>query len=116
MSARHVHRGDPSDEKPQAGDRCRQQRDACADIAEQFEVTAHDLATFGGGPPGAHFSRYWKRKACDESAPIGISRAAQVASCRSMSASYSTWQPNGLLKYQNQLLPNLWRPGPQNDS
>mgnify|MGYP007005567595 CR=1 FL=1 len=67
----------------------------------------------GGGPDGAQRSRYWNRKSCDASAPIGASRAAQVSSCRSMSASYSTWQPSGELKYQNQLLPNLWRPGPQ---
>ena len=32
---------------------------------------------------------------------------------RSMSASYSTWQLKGLLKYQNQFEPKRWRPGPQ---
>ena len=61
----------------------------------------------GGGPPGAHFSRCSNRNACDASGLIGVSRGAHSSSCRSMSASYSTWQPSGLLKYQNQLEPIL---------
>ena len=44
----------------------------------------------GGAPPGAHFSRCWKRKICDSSTSIGASRAVQLSSWMSMSASYST--------------------------
>lgn len=55
----------------------------------------------GGGPPGAHLGRDSNRKSCALSASIGTSHADQASSWQSLSASYSTLQPNGLATYQN---------------
>ena len=77
-------------------------------FATQPDTLAHYAPALGGGGPiGAHFSRYCSRNTWELSAPGMASRAAHCSSCKSMSASNSMLQPNGLLKYQNQFEPKI---------